>query len=53
MVSYLQLGINAVLYYSNSILSNTLPNLGPYVSLGITIVNTIMTFPPIFLIEVR
>ncbi|KAL1732920.1 general substrate transporter [Schizophyllum commune] len=44
-------GINAVLYYSNAILSKALPDLGPFVSLGITIVNVIMTFPPIFLIE--
>jgi hypothetical protein len=43
----------AVLYYSNDILSKSLPELGPYVSLGITIVNVAMTFPPIFLIEVR
>lgn len=42
-----------VLYYSNDILSKALPDLGPYISLGITIVNVIMTFPPIFLIEVR
>ncbi|KAK0197516.1 general substrate transporter [Armillaria mellea] len=44
-------GINAVLYYSNNILSGTLPDLGPYISLGITIVNVLMTFPPIVLIE--
>ncbi|KAJ3842779.1 general substrate transporter [Lentinula raphanica] len=44
-------GINAVLYYSNDILSQALPELGKFVSLGITIVNVIMTFPPIFLIE--
>ncbi|CAL1703958.1 unnamed protein product [Somion occarium] len=44
-------GVNAVLYYSNDILSKALPDFGPYVSLGITIVNVIMTFPPIFLIE--
>jgi hypothetical protein len=41
-----------VLYYSNAILSKTLPDLGPYVSLGITVVNAIMTFPPIVLIDV-
>jgi hypothetical protein len=41
-----------VLYYSNEILSKSLPEWGPYVSLGITIVNVIMTFPPIILIEV-
>lgn len=45
-------GINAVLYYSNKILSKTLPALGPYVSLAITVVNVAMTFPPILLIEV-
>ncbi|KII88903.1 hypothetical protein PLICRDRAFT_40541 [Plicaturopsis crispa FD-325 SS-3] len=44
-------GVNAVLYYSNDILSKSLPDLGPYVSLGITIVNVLMTFPPILLIE--
>lgn len=42
-----------MLYYSNAILSKSLPDLGPYVSVGITVVNVIMTFPPIFLIEVR
>ncbi|KAL5532926.1 HGT20 [Sanghuangporus sanghuang] len=44
-------GINAVLYYSNKILGKTLPSLGPYVSLAVTIVNVAMTFPPIILIE--
>ncbi|KAI6150920.1 general substrate transporter [Pisolithus tinctorius] len=44
-------GINAVLYYSNAILSRALPALAPYVSLVITVVNFLMTFPPIFLIE--
>ncbi|RPD65842.1 general substrate transporter [Lentinus tigrinus ALCF2SS1-7] len=44
-------GVNAVLYYSNDILSKTLPDLGPYVSLGITVVNVFMTFAPIFLID--
>ncbi|KAG2020514.1 sugar transporter, variant 2 [Coprinopsis cinerea AmutBmut pab1-1] len=44
-------GINAVLYYSNDILSKSFPSLGPYLSLGITIVNVLMTFPPIILIE--
>ncbi|KAH8829613.1 general substrate transporter [Flagelloscypha sp. PMI_526] len=43
-------GINAVLYYSNTILGRSLPGVGPYVSLGITVFNAIMTFPPIFLI---
>lgn len=45
-------GINAILYYSNDILSKSLPDLAAYISLGVTIVNVIMTFPPIFLIEV-
>ncbi|KAJ7286004.1 general substrate transporter [Mycena rebaudengoi] len=51
MVSQQLSGINAVLYYSNDILSKSLPEFGPYVSLGITIVNVLMTFPPILLIE--
>jgi hypothetical protein len=41
-----------VLYYSNEILSKSLPDFGPYVSLGITIINVLMTFPPVVLIEV-
>ncbi|OBZ75225.1 hypothetical protein A0H81_04625 [Grifola frondosa] len=49
---WLQLsGINAVLYYSNEILSKSLPDFGPYVSLGITVVNVLMTAAPIFLID--
>ncbi len=42
-----------MLYYSNNILSKALPDVGPYVSLGITIVNFFMTAAPIFLIDVR
>lgn len=45
--------IEPVLYYSNDILSKSLPELAAYVSLGVTVVNFLMTFPPIFLIEVR
>jgi hypothetical protein len=41
-----------VLYYSNDILSRALSDEGPYVSLGITLVNVLMTFPPIFLVDV-
>jgi hypothetical protein len=44
--------IAQVLYYSNDILAKSLPEFGAYISLGITIINVIMTFPPIFLIEV-
>jgi hypothetical protein len=45
-------GVNAILYYSNAILGKSFPELGAYVSLAITLVNVIMTFPAIFLIEV-
>ncbi|KAI9569520.1 general substrate transporter [Boletus coccyginus] len=41
----------SVLYYSNNILSKSLPEFAAYVSLGISVVNFLMTFPPIFLIE--
>ncbi|GBE82524.1 Probable metabolite transport protein [Sparassis crispa] len=44
-------GINAVLYYSNDILSKALPDLGPYISLGITVVNVIATAAPVLLID--
>lgn len=51
MVSQQLSGINAVLYYSNDILAKSIPHFGPYISLGITVINVIMTFPPILLIE--
>ncbi|KAI9567252.1 general substrate transporter [Boletus coccyginus] len=41
----------SVLYYSNNILSKSLPELAAYVSLGISVVNFLMTLPLIFLIE--
>ncbi len=41
------------MYYSTGILSRALPNAASYVSLGVAVINVIMTFPPIFLIEVR
>ena len=41
------------MYYSNDILSKSLPELASYVSLAITIVNFFTTFPLIFLIEAR
>ncbi|PVG02986.1 general substrate transporter [Serendipita vermifera] len=44
-------GINAVMYYSTAILSRSLPNAASYVSLGVAVINVIMTFPPIFVIE--
>ncbi|KAF9532431.1 general substrate transporter [Crepidotus variabilis] len=44
-------GINAVLFYSNNILSKTLPDLGPYVSVVITMVNVMMSIPSIFLLD--
>jgi len=51
MLSQQMAGINAVLYYSNDILAKSLPHFGPYISFGITVINMIMTFPPIILIE--
>jgi hypothetical protein len=51
MVSQQVSGINAVLYYSNDILAKSLPRYGPYISFGITVINVIMTFPPIMLVE--
>jgi len=51
MLSQQLSGVNAVLYYSNEILAKSLPRFGPYISLIITVINVIMTFPPIILIE--
>ncbi|QRV89647.1 Sugar (and other) transporter [Ceratobasidium sp. AG-Ba] len=45
-------GINAVMYFSNDILSRVVPReIAAYTSLGITVLNAIMTFPPIFLVD--
>jgi len=44
-------GINAVMYYSTDILSAALPGAGAYVSLGVALINLLMTIPPIFTIE--
>jgi hypothetical protein len=46
-------GINAVMYYSTGILSGALPEAAAYVSLAVMAINVVMTFPPIFLMEVR
>ena len=41
------------MYYSNDILSRVVPReAAAYTSLGITVLNAIMTFPPIFLVDV-
>ncbi|KAG0145100.1 hypothetical protein CROQUDRAFT_659026 [Cronartium quercuum f. sp. fusiforme G11] len=44
-------GVNAVLYYSTSIMKSVLPTQAAYISLFITFINVLMTFPPIFLID--
>lgn len=41
------------MYYSNDILSRVVPReAAAYTSLGITVLNAIMTFPPIILVDV-
>lgn len=42
---------SAVLYYSTSIMKSVLPTQAIYISLFITAINVIMTFPPIFLVD--
>jgi len=44
-------GVNAILYYSTGILSSLLPRMANNVGLLITIVNGIMTLPPLWLIQ--
>ncbi|KAG8863784.1 hypothetical protein FRB96_007621 [Tulasnella sp. 330] len=44
-------GINSVMFYSNKILANVIPGKAGYISLGISALNVIMTFPAIYLIE--
>ena len=41
-----------VMYYSNNILAKTLPESGPHLSLLMSAVNCLMTFPAIILIDV-
>lgn len=44
-------GVNAILYYSTGILSTLLPSLAPAVGLLITLVNAVMTLPPLWLLD--
>ncbi|SAM80500.1 related to VPS73-protein involved in vacuolar protein sorting [Ustilago bromivora] len=44
-------GINAVLYYSVGILGSILPSLAGSIAILITVINIVMTFPPIYLID--
>ncbi|EPQ28802.1 uncharacterized protein PFL1_03605 [Pseudozyma flocculosa PF-1] len=44
-------GVNAVLYYSTGILSTILPSLAGSIGILITVINMLMTFPPILLIS--
>jgi len=44
-------GINAIMYYSTGILSTIMPTSAVWISLMITIINAVMTFPAIALIE--
>jgi hypothetical protein len=45
-------GVNAVLFYSARILTSVLPASAGVISVGITVVNALMTVPPIFLVDV-
>jgi len=44
-------GINAIMYYSTGVLSKIMPTSAVWISLMITIINAIMTFPAMALIE--
>lgn len=45
-------GINAVLFYSTPVLQSLLPGVAGLISIGISVVNALMTFPPLFLVDV-
>jgi sugar porter (SP) family MFS transporter len=51
MFSQQATGMNAVMYFSNDILSKAFPSSASFVSLGIAVLNVAMTFAPVFLIE--
>ncbi|PWN51543.1 general substrate transporter [Violaceomyces palustris] len=44
-------GVNSVLFYSTGIMSTVLPSLASSIGLVITVINILMTFPPILLIS--
>lgn len=44
-------GINAVLYYSTSIMKSVLPTQAIYISLFVSAINLLMTFVPVFLVD--
>ncbi|KAG9011796.1 hypothetical protein FRB94_007522 [Tulasnella sp. JGI-2019a] len=44
-------GINSVMFYSNKILASVIPGKAGYISLGISVLNVLMTFPAIYLVE--
>ncbi|OAV92812.1 hypothetical protein PTTG_07093 [Puccinia triticina 1-1 BBBD Race 1] len=44
-------GINAVLYYSTSIMKSVLPTKALYISIFVTAINVLMTFPALFLVD--
>jgi len=44
-------GVNAIMYYSTGIMSKVLPNVAAFVGLLITLVNAVMTLPPLWLID--
>lgn len=44
-------GVNAILYYSTGILAGVLHGAARYVGVGITVVNGVMSLPPLFLID--
>lgn len=46
-------GVNAILYYSTGILATLMPGAARYIGLLITVVNGVMTFPPLVLIDER
>ncbi|KAH7107464.1 general substrate transporter [Auriculariales sp. MPI-PUGE-AT-0066] len=44
-------GINAVMYYSNEILGRAVPDAVQWISLGVALVNALMTLPAVVLVE--
>jgi len=51
MVTQQGSGINAVIYYSTDILGRVLPTNAAYISLLIAVLNVVMTFAPVLLID--
>lgn len=49
---FLPLSLSAVLFYSTPVLKPIIPDQAGLIGIGIAVLNALMTFPPMFLVDV-